>query len=68
MTINEITDFQVGEEFEYLGRTMRVVSAYAFGALGCYPDLVCRYADNNGVIHNIKFSTVESDVIRAGMK
>jgi hypothetical protein len=68
MAINEITCFHVGQEFEYLGRTLHVTSTYARGPFGWYPALVCDYADNNGVIHNIKFSPVEADAIRAGMK
>ena len=56
--------FKIGDTFKYLGRECRVC-AHGYGVmdLGWIPCLVCDYADNHGVIRQIKFRPDESEMI-----
>jgi hypothetical protein len=50
----------VGTEFTYLGMRMAVTDhSEHWPKLGPYPALRADYFDNNGVLHNIKFSYQE---------
>lgn len=58
----------VGEEFEYLGRRMVVCGHYRVAGgyrIGLYfqPCICASYADNNGVIRFMSFSTAESQAL-----
>jgi hypothetical protein len=59
--VNEIKKFRdVGETFNYLGRTC-IVTTYGQYCpyLGVMPKIHCDYADDKGVIHSISFSIDE---------
>lgn len=64
----------VGQEFEYLGRRMVVVSHsvldtwpdYPFPRLYIKPELKARYADNRGEIHTLIFSEAEAMMLASG--
>ncbi len=64
-TLKEL--FPLGTEFNYLGRTLRVIRHYvkSYASLtGIEPALVCNYSDTNGVIREIIINDADAREIK----
>ena len=55
--------FKIGDTFKYLGRECVVCNYSVWTGFSALPCLVCDYADNHGVIHQVKFRLDEAEII-----
>lgn len=61
-----LATFDLGETFQYLGRTCVVTGYFKFDGFWLCPSLVCDYADEHGVIREIIFRVDEAERLSQG--